>query len=85
MAALQIHRARIISCRRRTGCGQQAMLEIIVLALGDAFLSDLECELQNFSAYGNADNEKDQAHHEEEKEQEFCNSRSSRRDAGKSE
>jgi hypothetical protein len=41
--------------------------------------------LQNFPAYGNADDKKDQAHHEEEKEQEFCNSRGSRRDAGKSE
>jgi len=33
-----------------------------------------KCELQDFPAYGNADDKKDQAHHEEEKEQEFCNS-----------
>ena len=44
-----------------------------------------KCELQDFPAYGNADDKKDQAHHEEEKEQEFCNSRGGRRDAGKSE
>jgi hypothetical protein len=41
-------------------------------------------ELQNFSARGNANDEKDQAHHEEEKEQEFRDSRCGRGDAGKS-
>jgi hypothetical protein len=43
-----------------------------------------KCELQNFSPRGNADDEKDQAHHEEEKEQEFRNFRGGRGDAGKS-
>jgi hypothetical protein len=53
--------------------------------LGADSAGALQSELQDFSPHGDADDKENQAHQEKEKEQEFCNSRGSRRDAGKSE